>query len=204
MEQSYAGIEDNGGIVSAAETPRAGITQWLIEWTGGDKGALDRLTPLVYSELRHMASRLLRTQRPGNSVHATTLVHEAYLRLVEQDGVVWQNRAHFFGIAARCMRQILVDRARARDAAKRGGRLQRIELDDVVVESGGHAPAIMDLDLALKELAELDARKSWIVELRYFGGMTSREIATVVGVSDATVSRELRVAQAWLHRQLST
>lgn len=181
----------------------AAVTQLLVEWTGGDKGALDRLTPIVYSELRRLAKRLLRLEHSGNTVHATTLVHEAYLRLVEQDGVEWQNRAHFFGIAARCMRQILVDRARAREAAKRGGGLRRIELDDVSVECGGETPEIIDLDRALTELAEMDARKGWIVELRYFGGMTSPEIAAVVGVSEATVMRELRVAQAWLHRALS-
>jgi RNA polymerase sigma factor (TIGR02999 family) len=189
--------------MAALPAPRSSITHWLMDWTGGDKSALDRLTPFVYSELRRLAGRLLRAQPPGQSLHATVLVHEAYLRLVDNDRVEWRNRAHFFGIAAKCMREILVDRARTRQAAKRGGGMRKVALDEVLVDCGGPTPEIMDLDRALLELAALDARKSQLVELRYFGGLTTDEMAEVVGVSTATVARELRVAQAWLHRQLS-
>ncbi|HWD00759.1 MAG TPA: sigma-70 family RNA polymerase sigma factor [Candidatus Sulfopaludibacter sp.] len=174
-----------------------------LEWTGDDKSALDRLTPFIYSELRRLAGGMLRRQAPGHTLQPTALVHEAYLRLVGDDGLQWQNRAHFFGIAAQCMRNILVDRARARAASKRGGDLQQVPLDLVEITGGGRTPEILDLDRALTLLATMDARKSRLVELRYFGGLTAEESAVVVGISATTVARELRFAEAWLHHQLS-
>jgi RNA polymerase sigma-70 factor (ECF subfamily) len=184
------------------DTPRPEVTQWLLDCAGGDKSALDKLTPFVYKELRRLAGAFLSSRHSGQTLQPTALVHEAYLRLAGRDDLEWRNRAHFFGIAAQCMRDILVDHARSVAAAKRGGDLQKVPLDAVMDFAGGRTPEILDLDRALTALAAMDPRKSRLVELRYFGGLTTDEMAEVVGVSQATIARELRVAQAWLQGEL--
>jgi RNA polymerase sigma factor (TIGR02999 family) len=178
------------------------ITTILVQWRTGDETALDRLTPLVYDELLRMAKLRI----SGESRHATmqpaTLVHEAYLRLIDHTRISWQNRAHFFAIAATVMRRILIDDARSRNAEKRGGGL-KITLHEEMDAPDERPADVMALDLALHSLASIDERKSRIIELKYFGGMTTEEISEVIGISVATVGRDLRVAQAWLHRELA-
>ena len=182
------------------------VTDLLRAWAAGDPAALDELLPLVYDELRRQARRYMRAQPAGHTLQTTALVHEAYLRLVGQSHVDWQSRAHFLGVASKAMRSILVDHARARSAAKRGGAAHAVTLD----EAGGVADAgsrrgvdVLALDEALARLAELDSRKSQLVELRYFGGLGIEEAAAVLGVSPATVKREWTTARAWLRRELS-
>jgi len=180
-----------------------GITELLIAWNQGDQGARDELMPLVYDELRRLARGYLRRERPDHTLQPTALVHEAFLRLIDQSKVNWQNRAHFFGIAARLMRQILINYAEARRAAKRGGSDARVSLNDV-----GHLAVEQEMDLvalneALKNLERMDPQQGRIVELRYFSGLTIEEIAEVMGVSPATVKREWSTARAWLRRELS-
>jgi len=180
-----------------------GITQLLIAWNRGDQGARDELMPLVYDELRRLARGYLRRERPDHTLQPTALVNEAYLRLIDQSQVNWQNRAHFFGIAARLMRQVLINHAEARQAAKRGGEAERVslnELDHLAVEQ---EVDLIALDEALKNLERVDPPQGKIVELRYFGGLTIEEIAQVMSVSPATVKRELSTARAWLRRELS-
>lgn len=178
------------------------VTGLLLALGNGDKEALDKLMPLVYGELHRLASRRLFRERPGCSLQTTALIHEAYLRLVDQRATRWQNRAHFFSIAARLMRRILVDHARARRYAKRGGAALRVSL----AEAGGvaevRAAEIVALDDALESLAELDPRKSRVVELRFFGGLSVVETAEALGVSPNTVLRDWGTAKAWLHREL--
>jgi len=188
--------------------PSGPVTELLAKWKGGDAQALDALVPLVYQELHDLAHRYLRRERPGHTLQSTALVHEAYLRLVDQGPVDTQNRAHFVAVAARLMRQILVDYARSRGAAKRGAD-RRVELEGVVAEqvdagAGPDAPAtdLEALDDALNDLSRLDERQGRIVELRYFGGMTIEETALILGISPATVKREWNVAKAWLHRRI--
>jgi RNA polymerase sigma factor (TIGR02999 family) len=182
----------------AADPPR--VTELLVEWRRGDRSALDRLMPLVYAELRRLAGAYLKSERSGHTLEPTALVHEAYARLVDAD-VPWRDRVHFFAVAARTMRRILVDHARARQRAKRGGELIRVPLDE---ERAGTGPEldILALDEALGQLRELDERKHRLVELRYFAGLTNKECAEVVGVSPATVKRELRTAKAWLSAEM--
>jgi RNA polymerase sigma factor (TIGR02999 family) len=158
--------------------------------------------PLVYEELRHIARRQMRRQRAGHTLQTTALIHEAYVRLVGESDVHWQNRAHFFGVAAKAMRHILVDHARSRHAAKRGGAAQRVTLDEAAVISAQPAELVA-LDDALRSLAGLDPRKGQVVELKYFGGLTVDEIAKVLRVSPETVARDWRLARAWLLRELS-
>lgn len=177
------------------------VTQLLLAWGQGDEAARDRLIPLVYEELRRLARQHLRYERPGHTLQTSALLHEAYLRLVEQ-AVPWQNRAHFFGIAARLMRQILVNHARARHRLKRGGAQQQVSLSAAADVAAGRAVEVLALDEALKSLAELDPRKSQIIELRFFGGLTTEETATALGISDSTVEREWRLAKAWLQREI--
>jgi len=184
------------------ETPNE-ITEQLIAWSKGDEGALDALIPAVYQELRRMANYYLRGENAGHSLQPTALVHEAYLRLIDQTKVDWQNRAHFFGVAAQMMRRILVDHAKAKHRAKRGGTATKVSLDETVNLSSERAAELVALDDALKVLDELDERKSRIVELRYFGGLTVDETAQVLGVSDKTVMRDWSLAKAWLYQQLS-
>ena len=184
-------------------SPPGDVTRLLIAWNGGDAKALERLIPLVYGELRRQARGYLRKERPGHTLQPTALVHEVYLRLVDQSRVKWQNRAHFFGVAARAMREILVDHARKRRAAKRGGPHSLISIDDVNPASPPKNLDLLDLDRTLKRLAALDERQARLVELRVFGGLTIDEAAEVLEISPATVSREWRHAETWLHREMS-
>jgi RNA polymerase sigma-70 factor, ECF subfamily len=179
------------------------ITQCLIEWNNGRKGALQDLLPLVYGELRKLAAQRLRLERPDHTLQPTALVHEAYIRLVDQSRVRWQNRAHFYGVAAHFMRRILVDRARARKADKRGAGWERVTLIDDKTPGTTRDLDVLVLDDALKRLATLDPEQERIVELRYFGGLTLDETAEVMEISSATVKREWAIARAWLRAELS-
>jgi len=177
----------------------AGVTQLLLDWHNGDKEALDRVLPLVYGELRRLAAGYLSREGVGHTLQPTALVHEAYLRLVDQRQVDWRNRAQFLGIAASMMRRILVNHARDRVAAKRGGDAERVSLSLVETPSGGADVDLIALEDALGRLAALDARKAQVVELKFFGGLTVEEIAEVLQVSGATVEREWSFARAWLY-----
>ncbi len=179
------------------------ITQLLIAWNQGDEAARDELMPLVYDELRRLARGYLRRERPNHTLQPTALVHDAFLRLVDQSQVNWQNRAHFFGAAARLMRQVLINHAEARHAAKRGGSAERVSLNDVDRLTVEQEVDLVALDEALKNLERIDPTQGQIVELRFFGGLTIEEIAEVIGVSPATVKREWSTARAWLRRELS-
>jgi RNA polymerase sigma factor (TIGR02999 family) len=178
------------------------VTRLLQDWQGGDPTALERLTPLVYEELRRLAHNYMSRQRPGHTLQTTALVNEAFLRLVDQQGVEWQGRAHFIAVAARAMRHIVVDYARQKQSAKRGGAAHRVTLDEAALFSAGRAAEMVALDEALQELAELHPRRSRVVELRYFGGLNNREAAEVLGVSEATIERDWRFARAWLYREI--
>ena len=178
------------------------VTSLLTAWSDGDKTALDKLTPLVYGELRKLAHRYMSRERPGHMLQTTALVNEAYLRLVDQKDVNWQNRAHFFAVAAQVMRHILIDHARSQTRRKRGGEAQLLSLDEVAVMSQERAAELLALDEALDELAKIDARRSRVVELRYFGGLSIEETAEVLKVQPTTVSRDWRWAKAWLYRAL--
>ncbi len=178
------------------------ITQLLLDWRNGDQQALERLTPLVYDELRRLAARFLRREREGHTLNATALINEAYLQLIGQQELDWQNRAHFIGVAAHLMRNILVDHARAHIAAKRGKGAQPLPLDEAREVSSQAPPDVIALDEALKDLAKHDTRKCRIIELRYFGGLSMEEIAEVTSLSVATLRRDLRMAEAWLGRQI--
>jgi RNA polymerase sigma factor (TIGR02999 family) len=179
------------------------ITQLLLAWNQGDQTARDALLPLIYDELRRQARGYLRRERPGHTLQPTALVHEAYLRLIEPTQVSWQNRAHFFGIAARLMRQILINHAEARRAAKRGGDTERISLGDVAQRADTPAVDLLELHEALRQLEQIDPPQGQIVELRYFSGLTIEEVAEVMNLSPATVKREWSTARAWLKRALS-
>jgi RNA polymerase sigma factor (TIGR02999 family) len=180
----------------------AQITRLLDNWHQGDQKARDELIPLVYEELRRMARQRLWRQRPDHTLQSAALVNEAYLRLVQQKSPQWQNRAHFFGVAAQMMRNILVDYARNRLAAKRGGGAQRVNLETEFGPARQPEVDLLALDEGLKKLASLDAQQSRLVELRYFGGLSIEETAEVMGVSPATVKREWATARAWLQREL--
>jgi RNA polymerase sigma factor (TIGR02999 family) len=179
------------------------ITQLLIAWNQGDQRARDELMPLIYNELRRLARGYLRRERPDHTLQPTALVHEAFLRLIDQRRVNWQNRAHFFGAAARLMRQILINHAEARRAAKRGGEAERVSLHDVDRFTVEPEVDLVALNEALEGLEQIDPSQCRIVEMRYFSGLTIEEIAEVVGVSPATVKREWSTARAWLRRELS-
>jgi RNA polymerase sigma factor (TIGR02999 family) len=180
------------------------VTGLLRRWSEGDPQALEALIPLVYEELRRLAASYLRSERPGHTLQPTALVHEAYLRMLGQKNVLWQNRTHFFGIAAQMMRRILIDDARRRSAAKRDGGPLRVDLD--VLENGeasvDRATELLALDRALEQLEKLDPRQARIVELRFYGGLTVEETSEVAGISTATVKREFRIARAWLRQEL--
>ena len=178
------------------------VTRLLVDWGNGDQAALDELIPLVYDELRRVAGRYMRRESQDHTLQTSALVNEAYLRLVDQKSVQWQNRAHFFGVAAQLMRRILVDHARSRSRVKRGGGAQMVSLDEQAVMSKEVAEVIA-LDEALKTLADMDLRKSQIVEMKFFGGLTNEEVAEVLKVTSRTVEREWRKAKAWLHRAIS-
>lgn len=188
-------------------SPPKDVTRMLMSWSNGDQTALEELLPLVYDELRRLAALYLRREQPGHTLQATALVHEAYLRLVDQTSVNWQNRAHFFGAAANLMRQILIQHARARHADKRGGDQQKLYLDEVsnLADKLTTQPGmdLITLDEALERLARVAPQQSRVVELRYFGGLSISETAEVLGISPATVKREWTMAKAWLHREIS-
>jgi RNA polymerase sigma factor (TIGR02999 family) len=179
------------------------VTELLRAWSDGDVGARDRLVPIVYQELRRRATAQLRRERPGHTLQPTALVHEVYLRLIDQHSAVWQDRAQFFRVASQMMRRILVDRARAHRMTKRSGRWARVTLDDAVAVAHSADVDILDLDSALTRLALLDARKSQIAELRFFTGLSLEEAGHALGVSRATVERDWQAARAWLFKELS-
>lgn len=178
------------------------ITHLLKEWSEGDQQALDELTPLVYEELRQQAARYLRKERPNHSLQATALINEAFLRLIDVKEVQWQNRAHFFAIAANLMRRILVDHARRRDAEKRGGSQVCLTLDEGLAWANEPDVDLLAIDEALDRLAIIDEQQARIVELRFFSGLTVEETATALGVSPKTVKRDWSVARAWLKREI--
>jgi RNA polymerase sigma-70 factor, ECF subfamily len=179
------------------------VTQLLIAWTDGDQTALARLTDLVHEELYRLAKRYMGREARGHTLQTTALVNEAYLRLINADNIQWQNRAHFFAISANLMRRILVDYARSRNYLKRGGNALQVSLADADLFSAEQAPDLLALDDALKTLAEMDARKSQIIELRFFGGLSVEETAAVLSLSRDTVLRDWRLAKSWLLRELS-
>ena len=176
------------------------VTGLLAEWAKGNPQALEELTPLVYRELRQLAASYLRRERQGHTLQPTALVHEAYMRLVDQSNPTWQSRSHFYGVAARLMRQILVDHARRKHAGKRGG--QKVSLEEVVSFSQDRGHLLVALDTGLNALEKIDPRKCRAVELRYFGGLSMEEIAQALDVSAVTVRRDLRMAEAWLHNEM--
>jgi RNA polymerase sigma factor (TIGR02999 family) len=185
------------------QAPTHDVTQLLIEWSNGDKAALDKLLPLIHEELRRLAHYYMSRERPGHTLQTTALVDEAYLRLVNRKDVHWQNRAHFFAIAAQSMRSILVDHARNHAYMKRGGGARKIALDEAMVVSQERAAEVVALDEVLKELASFDPQQSRIVELRFFGGLTIEETAEVLDLSPATIKREWSTAKAWLYHELA-
>jgi RNA polymerase sigma-70 factor (ECF subfamily) len=173
-------------------------TQLLRAWANGDQGALDQLTPSVYVELRRIAGRFMRNEQAARTMQATTLVHEAWLKLIDVENVDWQHRAHFFAVSAQIMRRILLDQARRRIAAKRGGRSPRVNLEDIPDLGSGRARELIALDDSLNALAAVDSRKARVIELRFFGGLTVDDTAQVLKVSPDTVLRDWRLAHAWL------
>jgi RNA polymerase sigma factor (TIGR02999 family) len=182
--------------------PRSEITLLLRRLSAGDKSALNQLMPLIYAELHQLASSYMRRERPGQTLQTTALVHEAYLQLVGQETAHWQNRSQFFGVAAQLMRRILVDHARAHHAAKRGGNLPKLSLDEAVVMAKERGGDLLAIDELLQKLAEIDPQQVRIVELRFFTGLSVEETAQVLSISDRTVKREWAVARAWLQREL--
>ena len=183
--------------------PQLNVTQMLNLWGNGDREVLDKLIPIVYEELRRQAARYLRRERPGNTLQTTGLVHETYLRLVDQKRVRWQNRAHFFGLAAQLMRRILVDHVRMRKAAKRGGSDLKLPLEEAMAVSTEGKIDLLILDEALTRLSELDHQQGRIVELRFFSGLSVEDTARMLGISERTVKRDWQVAKAWLRREIS-
>lgn len=180
------------------------VTQLLLELTGGNTQVLEALLPIVYSELRRLANNYLRRERSDHTLQPTALVHEAYMKLVDQRNVKWQNRAHFFGVAANIMRRILVDHARKHKSEKRGGEFSKEQLEEaLVVVSDEKSVELLALDEALENLAKMDAQKARIVELRYFGGLSVEETAEVMGISEITVKRHWKMAKAWLFGQIA-
>ena len=183
--------------------PQHEVTRILHDWSGGDKKAPERLMPLVYDELRRLARIFLAKERGAHTLQPTALVHEAYLRLVDQTRVNWQNRAHFYGIAASMMRRVLIDHARAHATEKRGGAMIRLSIDDVQIPLEQRAAGLLALDEALERLAQMDERKCKVVEMRFFAGLSDEEIAEVLGVTTRTVLRDWKTARLWLYRELS-
>ena len=181
----------------------AEVTRLLADWQNGDQGALDRLVPLVYDELRRIAARHLHAERPGHMLQTTALVHEAYLRLVDETRMQWHGREHFFAVAATLIRNILVDHARSEKAAKRGGGVGKLPLDEACAVPVDNAGAVLAVDDALAALAKIDAQQSRIVELRFFGGLTIEETADILRISPSTVKRDWILAKAWIYRELS-
>ncbi|HBL30219.1 MAG TPA: RNA polymerase subunit sigma-70 [Acidobacteria bacterium] len=182
--------------------PQNGITQLLQRWSQGDRAAADEILPLVYGELRRIAEGHFRRERPGHTLQATALVHEAWLRLAEESGLQWQSRVQFFGLVAHLIRRILVDHARRQNRLKRGGGAFRVDLEEAMEVAAGRPPELEALDDALERLAAVDPRKARVVELRFFAGLTMEETAESLGVSVETVGREWRRARAWLYQEL--
>lgn len=195
-------MRPRGSTKSVSEPPASDATEILQRWSAGDPDAPARLMPLVYEELRRLARQYLQQERSGHTLQPTALVHEAYLRLVDQSRVQWRSRAQFFGVAAQLMRRILLDHARAHLAAKRGGQAEHISLDELEISPQTRAADLLALDDALHALAAVDARKSRIVELRFFGGLSIDETAEAIGINSATVRRDWTFAKAWLHREI--
>jgi RNA polymerase sigma-70 factor, ECF subfamily len=189
---------------SSEDDQTSETTQLLRAWADGDSGALEQLTPRVYRTLRRIAGYQMQNERARNSMQATALVHEAYLQLIDVNNVSWQHRAHFFAVSAQIMRHILLDRARRRIAAKRGGTAERVNLDELPDLSGNRARELIALEDALNALAKNDPRKARVVELRFFGGLSVDETAEVLSVSPETVMRDWKFARSWLHAQLSS
>lgn len=186
----------------AAQSPKE-ITQLLLDWSDGDRSALDKLIPAVHGELRRLATRYIRLEGPGHTLQSLDLINEAYIRLVDYKGMPWQNRAHFFAVAAQLMRHILIDHARSRKYAKRGGTARKVLLDEAAVLSEERATELVALDDALMSLASIDSRKSQVVEMRFFGGLSIEETASVMKVSSMTIQREWRWAKAFLYREMN-
>ena len=182
-----------------AATPN--ITQLLVAWQSGNKAALDELTPVIYDELHRLAMHYMRGEASGHTLQATALVNEAYLRLVDAEQP-WQNRAHFLGVAAQMMRRILVDHARTRGSQKRGANKTHVNIDEATIVAADHGDVVIELDDALNKLSKFDERKSKLIELRFFGGLTYEETAEVLSISTTTLDRELRMAKAWLKQEL--
>ena len=183
--------------------PTREVTQLLLDWGKGDRAALDHLMPVVYGELHKIATAYLRGERTEHTLQPTALINEAYLRLTNHTFPEWEGRRHFYGVAAQLMRQILVEHARSHGAAKRGGGAAKLSLDEALDYSREQAAALLELDEALTTLATFDERKARVIELRYFGGLSVEETADLLAVSVATIGREQRLAQAWLHRELA-
>jgi RNA polymerase sigma factor (TIGR02999 family) len=190
------------GVMDEPSVSQQEVTELLARWSQGDDAALAELTPLVYEELRRIAHRHMGGQRPDHTLQTTALVNEAYLRLADQTNPSWQNRAHFFAVAARAMRQIVVDYARSQRSQKRGGGALKVELDEAAIVSPEQSKEIVDLHEALERLAALDSRKAQVVELKYFGGLNYDEMAEVLKISRITVRRDWEFARAWLHTEL--
>lgn len=188
---------------SSADNSATDVTRLLLDWGHGDQSALDSLLPLIYNELRRVADSYLRRDRPGHTLQATALVNEAFLRLIDQNQINWQNRTHFFGAAANLMRQILIQHARANHAAKRGGERQKLYLDEAGDVAQSSDLDLVALDDALRDLEAVAPRQCRIVELRYFGGLSIEETGEVLSISPATVKREWTMAKAWLRREIS-
>lgn len=189
-------------MAAATSTDPARVTRLLLAWRAGDAAALDRLIPLVHAELRRIARSFMRKERAGHTLQTSALVNEAYLRLIDAQHVSWQNRTHFFSLAASLMRRILVDFAREKHARKRGGSAQQLTLDEALLVGQARGEDVLVVDEALQALAEVDDRKGKVVELRFFGGLTEAEIAEVLQVSPETVRRDWRLAKSWLLRFL--
>jgi RNA polymerase sigma factor (TIGR02999 family) len=184
--------------------PAEEVTRLLLEWKNGNQAAVDALTPIVYSELRRLAAGYMRDERSAATLQPTALVHEAYLRLVSQNMPDWESRSHFFGVAAQLMRQILVDHARKHKSQKRGGGAAKVPLEDALGFAPERSSSMIALDDALTELAKIDPRQAKVIELRFFGGFSTEEIAKVLDISVATVGRDQRLAEAWLHREMES
>ena len=179
------------------------VTELLLELSGGNRAAVDELIPFLYRELKRIAAAQLRQERPGHTLQVTALVHEAYLKLVDQRQVNFQNRAHFFGVAAQAMRRVLLDYAKGRARGKRGGDVRKTSLDEALTVSYDRSSELVEIDEALERLAVFDQRQAKVVEMRFFGGLSVEETAEALGVSEPTVKREWAMAKAWLHRELS-
>jgi RNA polymerase sigma-70 factor, ECF subfamily len=185
-------------------SPPSDVTQLLREWSRGDQSVVDQLTSLVYSELRRLAEGYMRRERPDHTLQPTALMHEAYIRLIQQSQPEWQSRSHFFRFAAHLMRQILVDHARTRRAEKRGGDVERVPFEEMAIAAPSEAVDVLAVDEALERMASFDPRKAQILELKFFGGMVEEEIAEALGISVRTLGRELRLAKAWMAQALAS